>query len=129
MKLWIICLVIFIFALWVRLYNLGNAGEWGDETALANKGYILASLAQNGDFSNSFWYTQASDHPPLAFYFYGAALKGDFIKYDKNEISPFTAKKGDVIFTYDFPYGTAVSIIATCISIILVYIFALRYFS
>lgn len=131
MKLWIIAILILLFALALRLWNFGEAGRWSDEQALMEHGYNLNQLIKNLDFSNPFWYKKAIDHPPLAFYFYGLTSKYDYKFFALKQLPSYgnLKPKGSPVFTYDLPYSRAISVVASLLSILLVFFIGVRFFS
>ncbi len=130
MKLFLIALCVFLFALTIRLWNLNMMGRVWDEQSLLEKGYILTELIKKGDFSNSFWYKDGADHPPFAFYFFGVASYADLIKYDPNALSAFSPNsKGAPVFHYDVTYGRLVSVVVSSLAVLLVFLIGARYFS
>jgi len=131
MKLWTIAIVLFAYALGLRLWNINNMGRWSDEAALVDKGYALIELIKNKDFNNQYWYNQAAGHPLLTSYFYGLASYKDFIKYDKNKKldTYFSTRKGGPVFQYDLTYSRLISVIVSSLSVILIFFIGVRYFS
>src|SRR6266446_3518301 len=102
MKIWIFTIIVFLFALSLRLWNLNEMGRWWDEQWYVEKGYILVELAKKEDFSNPYWYISAADHPTLSNYFYGLASYNDLITYDSHaKLLVNTNIKGAPIFHYD----------------------------
>lgn len=128
-KILFLALVIFIFSLTLRIWNLNAAGRWSDEPALVEKGYILVNLIKNKDFSNPFWYKEGSDHPPLSMYFYGLFSQKDLIKYDPKLASSFWIHRGAPLFNYDLTYARLVSVLVSSLAVLLVFLIAYRYFS
>ncbi len=76
---WVI--LIFLFAVVLRLWNLNQMGRTWDEMVQLVKGHQFIELIKKGDFANSFWY-QNPDHPPLKDYTYGLAGYLDQGQYD-----------------------------------------------
>jgi hypothetical protein len=129
-KIIIIGVLLFLFSCGLRLWNLNAMGRVWDEHSLLEKGYRIVELIKHKDFNNTFWYKDASDHPVFAFYFFGIASYGDFIRFDTSIPSVFSsALKGAPIFHYDLTYGRLVSVIVSSFAVVLVFFFGVRYFS
>lgn len=129
-KLWLLSLLIFLFAFGLRLWNLNMMGRWGDEQSYLEKGYALVELAKKGDFSNSFWYNEAADHPPFASYIYGLASYLDFIKYDPDAPRNFFSNlKGAPVYHYDITYTRLISVLVSSFAVVLVFLIGTQYFS
>jgi hypothetical protein len=131
MKLWILALVLFFFAVGLRMWNLNMVGRSSDETALVDKGYVIMEMVRKGDFSNPYWYTKANGHPLLTTYGYGLASYGDFVRYDENKTTDiyFSSSKGGPIFRYDLTNTRLVSVLISALSVVLVFFIGARYFS
>ena len=132
MKIKILAVIVFIFALSLRLWNLNQMGRWWDENWYQEKGYYFIELIKKGDFSNPYWYTGAADHPPLSNYFYGLTSYMDLIRYDSNAKPIIQVKgmqKGAPVFNYDLTYSRMISVIITSLAVVLVFLLASRYFS
>lgn len=135
MRVWIFAVLIFIFALSLRLWNINMAGRWSDENALVHKGYTVIELIRRGDFGNHFWYNDAAGHPLLSTYFYGLASYLDFIRYDTSsnltyyDDNSFSPWKGGAIFQYDLFFSRIVSVIISSLAVVLVFIIGYYYFS
>jgi 4-amino-4-deoxy-L-arabinose transferase-like glycosyltransferase len=128
MKKIALAILIFLFAISLRLWNLNTLGRTWDEQSIVEKGYNFVQLASKGDFSNPYWYDNP-DHPPLSNYLYGIASIKDFIKYDKNLAPSYPYAKGMAIFQYDLTYSRLVSVLFSSLAVFLVFIFGVRYFS
>jgi 4-amino-4-deoxy-L-arabinose transferase-like glycosyltransferase len=129
-KLWITIIVIFLFAIVLRLWNFNQAGRWSDEQWYAEKSVALIELIKKGDFSNSFWYKGGSDHPPLSNYIYGLAGYKDLVSYEPLGKSIFPGmSSGKANFNYDLTYMRLVSIIVSSLAVVIVFLIGLRYFS
>ncbi len=130
MKKWLIAICILLFALSLRLWNLNMMGRWWDEGWYVEKGYHFIQDIKMGNFSDPFWYTDGTDHPPLSSYFYGIASYNNFIRYDPNTINNFPSwPKGSPIFHYDLTSPRLVSVFVSCLAILLVFFMATSYFS
>ena len=119
---------IFVFSIVLRLWNLNTAGRTADEHALLAKGYNFAELFRKGDFSNRYWY-ESPDHPPLSHYIYGSVAAVDMVRWDELAKPSYPYATGDPVFTYDLTYSRLVSVLATSITVLLVFWLALKYFS
>jgi 4-amino-4-deoxy-L-arabinose transferase-like glycosyltransferase len=125
----ILAILLFLFAIILRLWNLNMMGRTWDEQNIVEKGYNLVQLALNKDFSNPFWYDNP-DHPPLSNYLYGVASVGDFVRFDKNEIISFRSSPyGAGIFHYDFAFTRLVSVFFSSLAVVLVFLIGARYIS
>lgn len=133
MKLWILALVVFIFAISLRLWNLNMMGRWWDESWYMEKGYAMVELIKKGDFTTPFWYTGGSDHPPFTSYMYGLVSYKDLITFDPNGQTNTAVipgmPKGAAIFNYDVTWTRLVSVVISSIAVLLVFLFGVRYFS
>lgn len=129
-KILIFAILIFLFAFFLRLWNLNMMGRWWDEEWYTAKGYTTIELLAKKDFSHPFLYTDISDHPPLSSYFYGLASYADFIRFDKEakHMLP-TMPQGMPIFQYDLVHTRMVSVIISSLSIVLLFLMGVRYFS
>lgn len=81
MNKWLAILLIFLFSISLRLWNLNEIGRTWDEQEYVEQGYKMIELLRKGDFSDSFFYT-TYDHPPLIKYLYGMTAHFDVGKYD-----------------------------------------------
>lgn len=129
MKAIFLGMLIFLFAISMRLWNLNAMGRTWDEQNIIEKGYDFVQLALHNDFSNKFWY-DTPDHPPLSNYLYGTASIGDFIKFDKTKVLSFKSNPyGAAVFHYDLTYSRLVSVLFSSIAVILVFLIGVRLFS
>src|SRR3989344_492904 len=119
---------IFVFSVGLRLWNLNTAGRSADEHALLAKGYNFAELFRKGDFSNRYWY-ESPDHPPLSHYIYGLASYSDLVRFDPEAKPTCPFVIGDPVFAYGLTNSRLVSVLATSITVLLVFWLALKYFS
>ena len=125
----ILAILLFIFAITLRLWNLNMMGRTWDEQNIVEKGYNFVQLALNKDFSNPFWYDNP-DHPPLSNYLYGIASVGDFVRFDKKQIISFKSSPyGAGIFQYDFVFTRLVSVFFSSLAVVLVFLIGARYIS
>ena len=129
MKTLIIAVFIFLFAFSLRIWNLNAAGRWWDEEWYISKGYTFINLLKKGDLNNPVWYTLGADHPPLAAYIYGLASYGDMVRYDSEYLPFFGWPKGAPVYNYDLVYSRLISVFASSISVVLIYLIGQRYFS
>jgi 4-amino-4-deoxy-L-arabinose transferase-like glycosyltransferase len=129
MKILFFAVLLFVFALSLRLWNLNAMGRTWDEQNIVEKGYDFVQLAIHHDFSNKFWY-DTPDHPPLSNYLYGIASTGDFIRFDKGETLSFSSNPyGAAIFQYDLTFTRLVSVLFSSIAVVLVFFIGVRLFS
>ena len=85
---WKSLILIFLFALAIRLWNFNAMGRTWDEASYVEVAYKYVQLIEEGNFTDRFWYIQ-SDHPPLARYIY-AALSSFDIQKKMNMVFQFT---------------------------------------
>lgn len=114
-----ILFLIFLFAVFLRLWNLYNAGRTYDEESYVKPGYLLIELAKKRDFDNRIWW-EVPDEPPFAKYLYGIAAQFDVVGHGPN---------GEPVFNYDFTYSRLVSLVLSSLSVILVVITGWRFIS
>ena len=110
MNKWLIILIIFLFSISLRLWNLNQMGRTWDEYHYIEHGYKMVELLRKGDFNNSFFYT-SYDHPPLVKYMYGIVSHFDIQSIDEN---------GNPVFHYDYTYSRLLSAFVSSLSIILI---------
>ena len=110
MNKWLVILLIFLFSILLRMWNLNEIGRTWDEAEYIEPGYKLIELLKKGDFDNSYFYT-TYNHPPLIKYLYGltAHLDVESISID-----------GDPIFRYDYTYSRLLSAILFSLGVIIV---------
>lgn len=119
MKSFLIILSLFIFSISIRLWNLNAMGRTWDEQFYTQEGYRIINLIKNKDFSNAFW-IENPDEPIFSKYFYGL---GALFDYKGKDIH------GNLIFDYNLFHTRLVSVIFGSFSVVLLVLFALRYFS
>lgn len=119
MKKKLTIIVIFLFALTIRLWNLGEAGRTWDEQTYAQWGYKFIVLIKNLDFSNPYWY-KTSGSPPLTRYIYGIGASKDYKSLDNN---------GDPVFNYNLTYTRLASVLMSSLTAIVILLLAWKYFS
>lgn len=119
MNKWLIVLLIFLFSILLRLWNLNQIGRTWDEAEYVEPGYKYIKLLSKGDFDNSYFYT-TYNHPPLIKYLYGIAAHLDIEKIDSN---------GEPVFKYDLTYSRAVSLIVFSIGVIFVILIGWEFIS
>lgn len=112
-------LLVFLFSVGLRLWNLNQMGRTWDENAQIEQGYDLLQLIQKKDFNNPVWYIHP-DHPPLSKYLYGFAAQFDIASFDKT---------GKPIFSYDWTISRLVSVLFSSLTVVLVTLLGLRYAS
>lgn len=111
-------LLIFIFAISLRLWNLNQSGRVVDEW-IANVGLKFIKLAQIGDFNNNYWWKDL-DHPVLVLYVRGLASIFDISGYASN---------GTPILNYDLTHDRLISVILTSLTCVLVLLISIKYIS
>ncbi len=99
----IILIFLFVFSVFLRLWNLNSAGRTWDEYAYINSGSQLLENIRKGDFTNSEWY-QIADHPPVARYFYGISSY-----FDRGYYVMHTRSGKSILKLEDYYYSWAVS--------------------
>lgn len=114
-----IVIVIFLFSISLRLWNLNQMGRTWDEPVYVEWGYNIINLVRKGDFSNKYWYANPG-FPPVSRYFYGLASIFDINHYDS---------KGNPVFNYDLTYSRFVSAVLTSLTAIMVVLIGWKYFS
>lgn len=119
MNKWLIILLIFLFSVLLRIWNLNEIGRTWDEHEYVEQGYRMVELLKKGDFDNSYFYT-TYDHPPLIKYLYGITAHFDVEKYLPN---------GDVILKYDLIYSRLLSAILFSLGVVIVVVIGWRIFS
>ena len=112
---------IFIFAIFLRLWNLNQMGRTWDEEFYVERAYTYIDLIKKGDFTNSYWYrNEASGFPPVSKYLYGITSILDIQNFDSN---------GKAIFNYDYTYARLLSVLFSCGSVILVVLLGWKFIS
>lgn len=129
MKLGVTVVLLFIFAITIRLYNFGNAGTWSDEEALVDKGHIVIELLLNGDLKNSYWVNEAAGHTLLTTYVYGLASYKDLEKPQPQKITLNSYGLKKEVFNYDLFYSRFVSVVVSSLAVILIFFIGVYYFS
>jgi len=119
MNKWLIVLLIFLFSISLRLWNLNQMGKTWDEDAYVDWGYNFVNLAIKIDFKNPYWY-KTSDSPPLSKYLFGIPARFDIDKFDS---------KGEPIFNYDYTHVRLVSVLFSSLTVILAVLFGWKYLS
>ena len=112
MNKWLIIVLIFLFSISLRLWNLNEIGRTWDELEYVEPGYKMLELMKNKDFNNSFFYT-TYNHPPLIKYLYGITAHFDVEKRLPN---------GGVILKYDLTYSRILSAILFSLGVVMVVI-------
>lgn len=118
MNKWLSVLLIFLFSLSLRVWNLNQMGRTWDETEYVEPGYKLIELLKKGDFGNSYFYT-TYNHPPLVKYLYGLTAHLDLEK--KTNDTPF--------FRYDLTYSRILSALIFSLGVVIVFIIGWETFS
>ena len=116
----IFCVVlVFVFAIFLRIWNLNQMGRTWDELFYVNQGHGLIDIISKGDFANSLWYTDP-DPPAFAKYLYGIASH-----LDVNKIIPCENE----LCSYDFTASRLVSVLFSSLTILLVVLIGWEYVS
>lgn len=119
MNKWLVVLLIFLFSLSLRVWNLNEIGRTWDEQEYVEQGYKMVELLRKGDFNNSYFYT-TYDHPPLVKYLYGIAAHFDVDKHLSN---------GEVILKYDLTYSRILSAILFSLGVAIVVLIGWKLYS
>ena len=107
---WSIIVNLILLSIFLRIWNLNEAGETWDEYAYISTGEQLVDLIKQDNFTDPSWY-QIADHPPVARYFYGAASYLDKTYYSSAQ---------QWYFNYDWAYSRLVSVIFFSLTVIFV---------
>jgi len=118
MNKWLIVLLIFIFSILLRFWNLNEIGRTWDEQEYVEQGYRMVELLRKGDFNNSYFYT-TYDHPPLVKYLYGITAHFDVEKVVRDE----------AVFRYDLTYSRLLSAILYSLGVIVTVLMGWKVFS
>lgn len=120
-QLFFLALFIFFLAFFLRVWNLGAAGQVFDEKSLLRDyAYYHVHHAKNLDFGNEFWWKGTPDHPPLVRYMRGIASLLDIVGWDKNNWP---------IYSYDLYYNRMLSVSLTSLAAVIVFLIGARYLS
>ena len=119
MRKFLLILSVFIFALSVRYWRIGDMGETWDEFAYVSRGNDFIQLLVKFDFKNNIWY-DLPDHPPLARYLYGLGSIADV-----NGKLP-NGKNG---FDYDLFWSRSVSILFSSLAVVVVCLIGVEFIS
>lgn len=119
MKKIFIIILIFLFSLSIRLWNLNQMGRTWDEPTYVEWGYNFINLVQKGDFFNPYWY-KTSGSPPASRYLYGIASLLDINHFDI---------KGKPIFNYDLTFTRLISVLFSCLTVIVIFLLGWKYIS
>lgn len=112
-----ISILVFIFAISLRLWNIDKMGRTWDEDAQVGLGYQFVKLIEDRDFSNPLW--KYPYHPPLTKYLYGWAGQYDISGY----------KGGKPIFNYDWTHARLISVLFSSLTAVLVLLIGWKYLS
>jgi hypothetical protein len=118
MKKLLILLLIFLFSISLRLWNLNKMGRTWDEDYYLLQGFRMVELLEKGDFNNSFFYVRY-DHPQLVKYLYGITAHFDVEKI----------VHGEPVLRYDLTYSRILSSILFCLGIVVVILIGWKVFS
>lgn len=114
----VVFLLIFLFSISLRLWNLNEIGRTWDEQEYVEQGYKMVELLRKGDFNSSYFYT-TYDHPPLVKYLYGVTAHFDVEKM----------VRGEPVFKYDLTYSRILSIILFSLGVAIVVLIGWKVFS
>ena len=112
MNKWFIILIIFVFSMGLRIWNINQMGRTWDEAEYVEPGYRFIELIKKGDLNNDYFFT-TYNHPPLAKYLYGITAHLDTEKVLPN---------GNPVLRYDLTYSRMLSAITSSLAIIVVVI-------
>lgn len=113
-----ILLLIFLFSVVLRIWNLNQMGRTWDEAEYVEPGYKLIELLKKRDFNNSYFYT-TYNHPPLVKYLYGITAHFDVEKI----------VNGKPIFRYDLTYSRLLSVFIFSLGVVMVVMIGWKVFS
>lgn len=114
-----IFILIFLFSISLRLWDLNRMGRTWDEQEYVEQGYKMIEFFRKGDFDNSYFYT-TYDHPPLVKYLYGLTAH-----LDLKEVLP----NGQPVFNYDFTYSRILSAIFFSLGAAITFLIGYKLFS
>ena len=117
MKKIILIILVFFFALGIRVWNLNKMGVGIDEAAYM--GYEYYQLAKKGGFLSKDLYI-TPENPPLSRYFYGIVAPFDVERVEEN---------GKFVYKFDRTYTRLVSAIFGSLTVVLVLLIGMRYVS
>lgn len=121
---WVI--LIFVFSVLLRLWNINSMGRTTDEAAQAVDGYDYLQLIRNGDFNNKYLYDHPY-HPPLSKYLYGLTMYTAIS--DPHPTKHPILLTGEPTFQYDWTSARLLSVIISSLSVILVTLIGWEYIS
>lgn len=127
-KIFITSIFVILFSLFFGFYDLHSAGQWSDEKYYLEKGYLTLQLIKSGDMLDSFFYEEGADHPLTSTYAYGLASLLD-LKNMSDEYYSEDLKIKKPIFQYDLKYSRLIPVILSTLTVLLTFLFAIRYFS
>jgi len=118
MKKILLIILIFIFSISLRLWNLNSMGRTFDESAQIELGYKIILIIKEKKFNDpllSYPY-----HPPLTKYLYGWAGQYDLLGYREN---------GDPIFRYDWINARIISVFFSSLTVVFIVLIGWQYIS
>lgn len=115
-KKYVVVFLIFVFAFFLRLWNLNQMGRVWDEGAQFEDGYNFVRLYLKGDFNNPYLYNHPY-HPPLTKLLYGAAAYLD-VQKSGPMVNGFLP--GEPTFNYDITNVRLVSVLFSSMTVALV---------
>lgn len=119
MKKFTVVLLVFLFAIILRLWNLNEMGRVWDEPFYVGQGYAFVEFIKARDFSNKIWYSHP-DPPPLAKILFGIS----------QHLSPTTLDaKNEVDLPYNLTFPRLVSVFFAGLSVVIILLIGWEYFS
>ena len=120
-KVFLLSLVVFVFAFSLRVWNLNQAGQvWDEKSLLVDYAWHYVKDAKNLDFSTDFWWKGTPDHPPLVRYLRGLASLPDIKGWDN---------RGFPVYNYDLTYDRMLSVFLASFTAVMVFLIGSRYIS
>ncbi len=119
-------ILLFLFSLSLRVWNLNSMGRTVDEPSQVIDGYHFIEILKRGDFNNPYLYNHP-DHPPLTKYIYGLFSYFDIESYKNNPAPNFI--NPELYFKYDLTASRIVSAVFASLSIVLVVLIGWEFMS
>ncbi len=121
-------ILLFLFSITLSLYNLTASGRWTDEFFYVSKGHHTIELLKKGLVTHPYFLVEGADHPLTAVYVYGLASYLDLTYIDHAHIVPEVGLY-QPHFDYDLFFTRLIAVVVSALSVLLTYIFCLRFFS
>ena len=115
----LIILLVFFFAISLRMWNLNKMGRTWDEPFYVSQGHSFIDLIGKGNFIDSLWYKDP-DPPAVAKYIYGIA--------DHLDVNRLTLCKSSLC-SYDFTSARLASVLFSSLTVVLVTLIGIEYIS